>query len=35
MACHGSFTSCHEENDPDPKYGRDRDPDKPVCAKCC
>ena len=29
------FPSCHEENGPDPKSGRDLDPDKPVCAKSC
>ena len=27
MACPGSFPSCHEENDPDPKLGRDLHPD--------
>ena len=26
-ACPGSFLSCHEENDPDLKSGRDLDPD--------
>ena len=26
--------SCREENDPDPKSGRDLDLDKPVCASC-
>ena len=30
IACPGSFTFCCEENDPDPKSGRDLDPDKPV-----
>ena len=35
MACHGSFLSCCEENDPDPKSGWDPDPDKPVCATSC
>ena len=35
MACHGSFPSCHEENDPNPKSGRDLDPEKPVCTVSC
>ena len=29
-ACSGSFPSCHEENDPDPKSGWDVDPDPRV-----
>ena len=28
MACPGSFPSCFRENHPDPKSGRDVDPDK-------
>ena len=35
MACCGSFPSCHEENNPDPKSGRDLDPDKPGCTTFC
>ena len=35
MACPGSFPSCHEENDLDPKSGWDLDLDKPVCAMAC
>ena len=32
MACRGSFSSYHEENDPDQKSGRNLDPDKLGCA---
>ena len=35
MACRGSFPSCREENHPNPKSGRNLDPDKPVCATLC
>ena len=35
MACPDSFPSCHEENDPNPKSGRDLDPDKPVWSTSC
>ena len=35
MACRGSFPSCHEENDPNPKSGRDLDPDKPGYSTSC
>ena len=35
MACHGSFLSCCEENDPDHKSGWDLDTDKPVCSTSC
>ena len=35
IACPGSFPSCHEENDPNPKSGWDLEPDKLVCAVSC
>ena len=35
MACPDSFQSCREENDPDPKSGRDLDSDKAVWATPC
>ena len=35
MTCCGSFPSCREENFPDPKSGRDLDPEKQVCATSC
>ena len=35
MACRGSFLSSHEENDRDPRSGRDLDPYKPVCLMSC
>ena len=35
MACHGTFLSCHEKNDPDPNSSRDLDPDKPVLSTSC
>ena len=34
-ACRGSSPYCHEENYPNPKSGRDIDPDKPACAMSC
>ena len=35
MAYHGTFPSCHEENDPDPKSGQDLHPEKPVWSTSC
>ena len=35
MACSGSFLSSHGEKHPEPKSGRDLDPDKPRCATAC
>ena len=32
MACNGSFPSSRGEKHPDPKSGRDLDPDKPGCT---
>ena len=35
MACHRTFPSCHEENDPNLKSGQDLDPDKPSQYVLC
>ena len=35
MAYPDGFPSCFEENDSDPKSGRDLDPDKPVWSTSC
>ena len=35
MTSPGSFPSSHGKNHPDPKAGRDLDPDKPGCNTSC
>ena len=35
MSCPSTFPSSCGENHPDPKSGRDLDPDKPGCTMSC